>query len=176
MKKIVSAAVLLVFLFNTMGYYVVFKCSQYLVKRDMSEQLRTGMFHPDLVLLKIIHPEKNKAFRQMGAREFSWRGRMFDVVVTRKSGDTTLFYCLHDKKEERLIAGYRDYQRVADSQGSSKKQSPFRSLVQNLIIQALIQEQPSYTGRQATTFNFGRSQLSPVEGYLATPSPPPERS
>lgn len=174
MKKIVVIAVLLVFLVNTMGYYIVFEYSQYRIKQEMASQLRMGLFHPDLVLLKIKFPEKESHFRRIEKNEFSYYGKMYDVVIEHKSGDTTLFYCIHDKKEESLLADFTIYLRRTGRSGSSSKDNPLQALLHNLVTQALLQKMVIPLRGPGVAIMFSRSKEQIIPVYLAPFAPPPE--
>lgn len=174
MKKIVVIAVLFVFLLNTMGYYVVFKYNRYMVKKEMIYQIRMGLFHPNIVLLKILHPEKEQQFCRIEKNEFTYFGKLYDVVVERKSGDTTLFYCLHDKKEESLLANFTLCLRRNGRSGSSPRDNPIHALLHNLITQALIQNPGLPLHGQGVTFIFPISKTPIFPVYLVHFAPPPE--
>jgi hypothetical protein len=174
LKKIAAIAVLFVFLVNTMGYFVVFKYNQYLVKQEMISRIRTGILHPDVVILKILHPEQNQQFRRIEKNEFTFCGRLYDIVVERKTGDTTIFYCLHDNKEESLIADFTLYLRNRGRSGSSQKDDPMHSLLHNLVTQALIQNRTLPDKDHGVTFVFPVYQPRIIPVYLVHVAPPPE--
>lgn len=157
-----------------MGYYVVFKCNQYLIKKEMYSQIRGGVFHPDVVRLKILHPEQDRQFRRTEKNEFTYLGRLYDIVVERRSGDTTLFYCLNDKKEETLLADYTLYLRFNGRSGSSQKDNPIHALLHNLISQALIQNPALPVVNNGLTFIFPVFQAPIIPVYLVHFAPPPE--
>ena len=174
MKKIAVIAVLFVFMVNTMGYYIVFRCNQYLVKKEMVAQIRGGIFHSDIVLLKILSPEKEQQFHWRDKNEFSWYGKLYDVIVERKSGDTTMFYCLRDKKEETLLADFSFYLNRTGRSGSSAKDNPIHALLHNLVTQALIQSPTLPAQGQGVTFIFPVFQTPIFPVYLVHFAPPPE--
>lgn len=157
-----------------MGYFVVYKYNQYLVKKEMISQIRMGILHPDIVLLKILRPEKEPEFNRVEKNEFVYYRKLYDIVVERKSGDTTLFYCLHDKKEELLYTHFTLFLRCNGRSGSSQKDNPIHALLYNLITQALIQNSSLPPKDQGTTFVFPRSQTSINPVYLVHFAPPPE--
>lgn len=140
----------------------------------MFAQIRDGIFHPDIILLKILHPEKEGQFHRMENAEFTWYGKLFDVVVERKSGDTTLFYCLHDKKEESLLDGYTLLIRRTGRSGSSQKDNPIHALLHNLINQALIQNSALPIHDQGITFVYHGFHPPIIPVYLVHFAPPPE--
>ena len=174
MKKIVVIAILFVFLLNTMWYYIVFKCNQCHIKNEMISQIRLGVFHPDIVLLKILRPEQEHQFQRIEKNEFSYCGRLYDIVVERKCGDTTFFYCLHDKKEEMLLADFSILFRHQRHSGSSSKDNPIQALLHNLISQALIQNAAVPLHGQGKTCIFPELQSSLFPVYLVLEAPPPK--
>ncbi len=156
-----------------MGYYFVFKCGQYQARKEMTTQIRRGIFHPEIKLLKIFHPEKEQQFRRLEKTEVTYFGKLYDVVVERKNGDTTFFYCLHDKKEETLLAGFRlIYHRSGHSGPSNGR--PIAAMLYNLVIQALLHGTSQQFSGEATSFSFPvfLAPIFPV--YLAHFAPPPE--
>jgi hypothetical protein len=140
----------------------------------MITQIRLGIFHPDIVLLKILHPEKERRFHRMEKNEFTYFGNLYDIVVERKSGDTTLFYCLHDKKEEALLANFSIYLRHNLPSGPSQKDHSILALLHNLITQALIQKMVYPLQGEGMTFIFPVSQTPIIPVYLVHFVPPPE--
>ena len=124
--------------------------------------------------LKILHPEKEKHFCRIDKNEFSFQGYLYDIVVERKCGDTTVFYCLRDKKEEALLADFTVFLRQSGRSGSSSKDSPIPALLHNLISQALIQNPSLPEMGGGVTFVFPILQTPIIPVYLAHFAPPPE--
>jgi hypothetical protein len=157
-----------------MGYYIVFRWNQHIVKEEMISQLRMGIYHPDVVVLKILHPEREKQFRRTEKNEFTFYGRLYDIVVERKSGDTVFFYCLHDKKEESLVAGFTQWSMFYGHPAPSKKGHPMHALLHNLITDALVQQPLSLnqSNEIKVAFPVLRPRLTP--GFLFDFKPPPE--
>ncbi|MEI6456384.1 MAG: hypothetical protein WCO93_08850 [bacterium] len=105
MKKVAALILLLIFLFNSMGYYFLFEVNRALVKREMTAYMkRTGI---KLSILKISNPVHNPDFKRIDKREFLYQGRMYDILKEVKQGAVTVFYCIHDEKEQNLIAGFK---------------------------------------------------------------------
>jgi hypothetical protein len=173
-KKLVVITVLFVFLVNTMGYYIVFKCNQWQAKQEMIGQIRMGLFHPNIILLKILSPEKEQQFQRREKNEFTWYGKLYDIVVERKSGDTTLFYCLHDKKEETALADFTLFFNRTGRSGSSSRDNPIHALLHNLITQALVHNPGLSAQNQGITFTFPVFQTAIIPVYLVHFAPPPE--
>ena len=81
MKKLAVIVVLFLFLANTIGCFIVFRYNQYLVQQEMVARIRNGAFHEKIVTLKIIHPEQDIEFCRIKDSEFSYYGKMYDMVA-----------------------------------------------------------------------------------------------
>jgi hypothetical protein len=160
LKGIVPVLLVAVFLYNVFGFYVVFQVNRAKVRSEMKQQLADA--RKKVHVLRIFDPERTPAFRRIHAKEFSYKGQMFDVLREVRQGRTTLFYCLRDVKEEILMAGLR---KTANSKES-------QNLVHHLITLAM----PVTCGKALTQTKAGIS-YSPVTDPLAdrphAPSPPP---
>jgi hypothetical protein len=172
LKKLAVIAVLLVFMVNTMGYLVILRYNQYLIQQEMLARIRCGAFHNKILILKILHPEQEKQFRRIEKTEFTYFGKMYDVAAEEKSGDTTVFYCLHDKKEEDLLADYSIYLRRNGD--STHKDNSILAMLYNLITQALIQQPTMAVQGQGIEFHFPISEQIIIPVYLVHFAPPPE--
>lgn len=76
-----------------------------------------------LTLVKIatkLEEENNPYFQWKHSREFRFLGEWYDVVQSEQMGDTTYYYCFHDKKETVL---YQKIQKTADNWLHTKEKS-----------------------------------------------------
>lgn len=56
----------------------------------------------DLVLLKFGKSENESKLRWKHSKEFEYKGQMYDIVETKLSGDTILYWCWWDNDETKL--------------------------------------------------------------------------
>jgi len=171
LKKIVAIGVLIAFMLNTMGLFVIFRYNRFLIRQEMIAFIRSGASNDNIAILKIVHPERNKNFRRTEKNEFSFYAKLYDVVTEGKNGDTTVFYCLHDKKEEDLISKYAA---IGSIHNSSCKDNTVLALLHNLINQALILQTfiPEVGHATAFLYPVSNSEILPV--YLVHIGPPPK--
>jgi hypothetical protein len=104
-KKAIAAFMLLIVLFNAMGYHVLFQVNRYLIRKEM--RAVTAAKPRKVVVLEIRNASSDPDFQRIHSREFRYKGRMYDIVREVKKGGVTTFYCLRDTKEENLLAGFR---------------------------------------------------------------------
>ena len=172
MKKLAVIAILILFLVNTIGCFIAFRFNQHRIQQEMVARIRCGSFRENIVILKILHPERESQFRRIKDAEFSYFGKMYDLVAERKKGDTTLFYCLQDTREDDLLAGYSHFLRRNGN--SSHKDNPMLALLYNLFTQALIQQPSPTIQGQGITFHFPTAKQIIIPVYLVHFAPPPK--
>ena len=166
MKRVLPVFVLLAILFNTAGYHIVYEFNRYLIHREMTSLLRHGCFDRELSVFSIYNPAADPSFRRVDDQEIVYHGNLYDIVKEVPKGKTVTFYCIHDNKEEALIAGMK-------SMHQNKKAL---NLLQHLVTIAL----PVTTSRPhpQETKNIYYPLLSEsFTNHAEIPfSPPPERS
>lgn len=110
MKKIIAIGILFVMLLNTSTYYFVFKIQQKALRKEAKALMRS--FPDKSKLEKIIIPNKwlkgTDNFKFIHSLEFELNEKLYDIIYTQKSKDTTIFYSVNDKNEEDLMASYKE--------------------------------------------------------------------
>jgi hypothetical protein len=129
MKRLFAILLVALFLFNTLGYYFVFSYNRYLVRREMKIQVKAGLFKESTIILKILNPAFNADFRRVDKGEFIYKGKMYDIVTEKTSGNFTTFSCIHDKNEEKLLAGFHGYFEQAIAQKNPEKAKHSQAMV-----------------------------------------------
>ncbi len=105
LKKSLAFLILLVLLFNSIGYYLLFEVKRHVIKKEMQAAIQHRS--SKMVILKIDHPEKDREFQRIDKKEFRYKGAMYDIVREISTGNTTVFVCIHDVKETGLFAGLK---------------------------------------------------------------------
>lgn len=107
MPKIASIFFLLVFFLPVSSLYLTLKVKQQHVRQEMREHIEAGIEEDQLVLLKIpraLEENPGTQFKRMHAREFRYKGNMYDVVRQETRGDTTWYWCVWDEEETEIVA------------------------------------------------------------------------
>ena len=109
MKKLSSILLLIIVVFNSLGFIVCFSIQQKQIKKEMKSIAKRSIDPAKLILIKSGPANISDAgfgLKFIDKDEFVYRGKMYDVVRKIKRGDTTLYYCLNDVKEDQLIAEF----------------------------------------------------------------------
>ncbi|RYD78723.1 MAG: hypothetical protein EOP53_10755 [Sphingobacteriales bacterium] len=107
MKRFTGIVLIMLMGYNLIGYFPAFYALQTKIKREMRRAIRRNA-KPEELTVFTFSLENNKItdtdFDLKDEHEFSYKGEMYDVVRTEKTGNTITFYCLNDKKEKQLFA------------------------------------------------------------------------
>ena len=105
LRKVVAFILLLMFLFNSMGYYFLFQFHKYEVSRN--RQL-SDRFSPDLVVLTVSNIDKTAGFKRIDENEIRLNGKLYDVIKEVRKGSLSVFYCFRDTKEENILIAMKN--------------------------------------------------------------------
>ena len=176
MKRIFAGLIILLFLFNIMGYYFVFSYNQHLVRNEMKGLIKAGYFEGLSIVLKILNPASNNDFRRIDKGEFVYRGMLYDIVSETKEDNFTIFRCINDKNEEKLLAGFHHYFELSSGQNNPVKSKHALALLYHVIKLALLEFRWSPPPRVSTKVSF-INPIHPLSSILPLPiSPPPKFS
>ncbi len=121
MKALISYLLLFVFLFNILGYIIVFKITEIEVKRELKSKIKSSELH-------LISFSKND-FDQINwieeGKEFILNNNMYDIVKKETSDKMVLLYCIDDKQETQLFSNLEEHinKHIANQQSKNKNKS-----------------------------------------------------
>jgi hypothetical protein len=120
LKKIISIFFLCIFLFSSVGYFVAFRLSQQEIRKAMHAQTLYSRADDGLVCVSVSAQNTNKiVWSGEEGCEFSYEGKMYDVVRSEKMPDGSMHYfCLNDSREEELLSNLSE--NIADQADAHK--------------------------------------------------------
>jgi hypothetical protein len=124
-KHLCTIFLLTIFLYQLVGVYPVAMWQQHELRRGAEKRRRAAL--PDAALVRITVGRTDAgALRWQEKHEFSYRGRLYDVVRQRATRDSTTYLCWHDQGEEKLLAALTKHVReyaypTAGARKSAKK-------------------------------------------------------
>jgi hypothetical protein len=174
MKRVFAALITLLFLFNMMGYYIVFSYNQYLVRSEMKRFIKAGYFEDSYVVLKIESPAFNPDFKRVDKGEFRYKDKLYDIISETKTGNFTIFRCINDKNEEKLLAGFHHYFELASCQSNPVKARHAHALLYHVIKFALPETLFAEPPWKSVQISFNNKIYSLSSIFHPPSSPPPE--
>jgi len=174
MKRVLAVLIILIFLFNIMGYYFVFSYNQYLVRNEMKCFFKAGYFENSFIVLKILNPVLNPDFKRVDKKEFRYKDNLYDIVSENKTGNFTTFLCINDKNEEKLLAGFHHYFELASCQNNPVKARHAQAMLYHVIKLALPENRWNEHPLVPTEITFINLIQPPSSIFHPPISPPPK--
>jgi hypothetical protein len=174
-KKIIAFGLLGLFLFNTGGYFFLFRINQSVIQEEVKSLIRSGLCEDSYILLKIQNPSADPDLKMTAKDEFLYKGHMYDIARQVTRGNTTWFYCVNDRKEESLLARYQHISPMISGFGAHEKAKHSQAILHFISINLAIlnsNDHPSvYPSGEVKHFVFSTHLIS---NFQTPSSPPPE--
>ena len=130
MKKTLSVIIILLLLFNTLGFELLFSFILVQCKEDASQEMKILGEKNELQMLRIEKKDASGLIR-LNDREIKYHGELFDVYKEEKTGSAILIYCYQDKKEQKLFDELQEI--VKEDKNNSTKKSAAKFVLNNLL-------------------------------------------
>jgi hypothetical protein len=116
---------LVVFLFNVGGYYIVFWGLRIHSSKALNQRLDANQYSLDeTIQLKIPvtlpYPVQQQEFRRVHGK-FEHKGQHYQAVKHKLENDTLYIVCIRDQRENTLVNTMAKYARLANDLPSSKQ-------------------------------------------------------
>lgn len=178
MKRAVSILLLVVFLFNVGGYYIVFWGLRHQADLALIQRLDAERYsEEEVVELKIPvalpYPMQKQEFERINGR-FEHNGEFYKLVKHKLENDTLYVVCFKDHHEKKLVKTMTDYVKMTnDLPASSKKTINFLGkLLQDF--ETSVSDKILHQAGWSVKVLFGTGSF-PIRAFDATiPSPPPK--
>ena len=152
----------LVFLFNSVGYYIIWELKKSMIRKEMQAWLQE---HTDQLTVLTFHtPEALEMLRWVHEKEFIYNNQLFDVLKVVKQDHKTIFFCKRDINEEKLNEGYR---KLASSKLNQQ-------LLEHLFTVALCESLLELSQIPSDGFLFEPFTMHIPDVYIHPLNPPPK--
>lgn len=123
MKKVLSILLLVVFLFNVGGYYIVFWGLRFQKDKQLSSRLDANLYDPgETIELKIPitlpYPVQSEEFQRVDGR-FERDGQFYKLVKHKLQDDTLHIICIRDHATRHLVDAMSDYVQLTQALGGT---------------------------------------------------------
>ena len=109
MRRLFTILLLVVFLYNTIGFVGVFRALQYLAVQEAQHHLQDAGKLPNTIMI-LDKNDTRKAIQWVNTDEFIYQGRLYDVLKQQPTANGhTAYYCLNDSKEESLLDALKEH-------------------------------------------------------------------
>ena len=173
MKKIALFSLLAIFLFNSFGYYIVFKVSQSQARKEIKSRIKLGL--PSQELASIVFSKKDiKNIHWLKKdKEFFYNNKLYDIVKTDESSTSITFHCISDEQEQFLFAKLDEHVQVYIS-NDNRKDSGSKKLKEHVIKIYFMHTDEHIAYKNSSPFEFSIQTKNYQSEFSETKSPPPE--
>ena len=154
---------------------LLYQAFKYTLKNDAREKINSGALSSKYVLFAFSREEMERSIPGMtmlSEKEFLYNGKMFDVVKVFNKNDSTYFYCLPDKDEDRLNLAYNSS--IDKNTDGPQKKSAAEKLTKNIISEALPPCLSAYLFPKIENNNILFEKMFKRRGFKNIPTPPPD--
>ncbi len=137
-KKIFSLVLVIVLLFNLSGYFWIFKYNQVLIRSQVREWIRSGNAGSREEIVVLSFPLNSHEFKWIDKKEFIYKGKLYDVISRKITGNAIIFHCINDKKEQALFSEYKTLFSNQIPGEANGKANNTKAMLSHLIKQALL--------------------------------------
>ena len=172
---------LLLLLYNSVGYYFVFRIQHQKAEEDFQEYINSAIIsEEELTLFKIPVVEyASKGGRDFDRVEgdFEQNGKFFEIVKQKLENDTVYVYCINNEREEALYAQLSDHINTHIIDGKPTKNNKSEKTYKNLLKEylpktnGLVFHNQPYLLIDNCNFAYNKTLVSV---YLPISNPPPE--
>lgn len=112
-----------------MGFFISFTVIRDQIRSEIKRKIENSLNDEQLEVI-ILPSEKIKSSVNWVRedKEFIYHNKMYDVVRKKEENGKTIYFCLNDKKEEKLFADLDDHVRKNLSQNGRLKQIISKSI------------------------------------------------
>lgn len=175
MKKTFSIFLITAFIFNAAGYLLIFLVLQSSLKDRAEEKLVSDNHVKSAVVLafsKADFEEGIKEFKMMDEREFSFRGKMYDIIKTVNKNDSLYFYCIADTDEDDLNLAFSRNGNGDDG----NKNAANKNLLKNILQDGLLTKENFRPLNFSPMLFLGENTLQVTSSIREIPTPPPVKT
>jgi hypothetical protein len=124
MRKIAAVFLLMVFLINLAGVFIVFEIQRSLIHNEVIQLLECPEFEEELTVI-MMTLDNTRLFEWEDEKEFRYNNMIYDVVKKEiNAAGESVYHCFADKKETRLWSNLSEM---------VKKNSPSHETINNLV-------------------------------------------
>lgn len=155
--------------FNFCGFLTYFFVKQQIIYAEVRAKMSDTSNHEKITL----HKDDVQKYA-WGRKELKIGEKLFDIVKQEAKGDSLVFDCVRDKKEEAL---YTTLEKFLDHKEQKKKNNATAqvNLVKFLLLVSILPQQNYVTNIEPRLISFKDSSLKLNSSGVTPDTPPPRR-
>jgi hypothetical protein len=176
LKKLLTYIVLILFIYNLAGYYIVYKGWQKGIRQQIKYQIGHGLKLSEIEVLAFSKADlqtKTIILEWENDDEFRYNNYMYDVVSSKETNDSIVLLCINDHKEKKLLDQFEAYVNQQQDNSSSKHSKPFK-ILEDLIKDYCYPQKVVQNYREGKIINNPGIEVLITDTFIDVLSPPPK--
>jgi hypothetical protein len=177
LKKLLAYIVLILFIYNLAGYYIVFRGWQTGIRCQIKKQIRSDSKNAGYDVLKFSKSDllqKKIILEWEKDDEFCFNENMYDVKSKIETTDSITFICFNDRKEKKLIDQLQTWVNQQHENTPSDRSNPFK-IIDNLVKDYCHEHQFVLNIEDGISINKFAPDVLPYDTFIEVLSPPPRQ-
>jgi len=130
-KKTASILVILMLIFNSFGYVLLYFQLKSVFKKQGFEKISNYLHDDELIFISDSKSSPNPDIIWIKGHEFKLHGKMYDVFSRIEKGDTIIYKVICDDNENALQNAYNIF--FTANTNTSKNTGPIASIIKNFF-------------------------------------------
>jgi hypothetical protein len=180
-KKALSIVLVVVFLFNVIGYYGIYVAMLSQARTALNEKIDNDQYKEDQTItiklpLTLPYPGQQNEYQRVEG-DFEHQGEFYKLVKQKYLNDTLYVVCLKNVDEKKAVKMFSDLAKLSTDQSSAPSNNQNAKTVVNIIkdynpVVEQIQLAPRQVIELGISFTFFSTNI--LSQDITVFSPPPE--
>lgn len=180
LKKLTAIALIVVFLFNVIGYYGIYMVMLHQANVAMDEKIIHDQFNENQTVtikvpLTLPYPSANESYERAEG-DFEYQGEFYKLVKQKHAKDTLYLICVKSVEEKHAFQIFSDLVKLSTDQTPSTHNQNSKTIVSFIKDYNPVLEKISLTPRHGIDvgklFSWVESSIASLD--MPVFSPPPE--
>jgi len=178
-KRVLSIALIVLFLFNVIGYYGIYMAMLRQARVALNEKIDNEQYQEEQTVtikipLTLPYPVQEDYQRVQG--DFEHQGEFYKLVKQKYSNDTLYVVCLKSAEEKRAFKVFSDLVKLSTENSSTSSSQNSKTIVSVIKDYNPVVEEIHFTPRQSIDLAkpFAFFTVTILSQDLSVFSPPPE--
>ena len=106
LRRLTAYSLMMVLLLSLIGYYPVLKLARKQFRHEFTEKLAAGLGSSQLCRIELGKTDQAAVEWLEAGEEFSYKGKLYDVVRCDSSGGNYKYFCFEDTEEKDLVSNF----------------------------------------------------------------------
>ena len=151
---------------------IVFESMLYSIHKEVRSTFTNNIPDNNLIAIAVDNKTKSAIRFTDDDDEFMYNGKMYDVVRHETKGDTVIYHCINDTKEDALFANLNT--EVKKNMNTAPVKHKTQQILNKTSISLFYEELKNEHSNISYSFNYPINYIVTISHYYDVITPPPK--